>query len=100
MKAIRAMNPSVRCTHYEVKVGPETEDIFSDAFMESLTAVCNALDNVEARRYMDSRCVKFGKPLLESGTLGTRGNTQIVVPFLTESYGSTNDPQGVCETGV
>ena len=45
---------------------------------------------------MDSRCVKFGKPLLESGTLGTRGNTQIVVPFLTESYGATNDPQGGC----
>ena len=77
-------------------MGPETEDIFSDAFMESLTAVCNALDNVEARKYMDSRCVKFGKPLLESGTLGTRGNTQIVVPFLTESYGATNDPQGGC----
>ena len=44
--------------------------------------------------------MKFGKPLLESGTLGTRGNTQIVVPFLTESYGSTNDPQGMCEKGA
>ena len=41
-----------------------------------------------------------GLDLLESGTLGTRGNTQIVVPFLTESYGSTNDPQGMCEKGV
>jgi len=70
------------------------EDIFTDEFMESLTVVCNALDNVEARRYMDVRCVKYGKPLLESGTLGTRGNTQIVVPFLTENYGSQNDPQG------
>jgi ubiquitin-activating enzyme E1 len=94
VKAITAMNPAIHCTHYEVKVGPETEDIFTDEFIEDLTAVCNALDNVEARKYMDSRCVKFGKPLLESGTLGTRGNTQIVVPFLTESYGSTEDPQG------
>ena len=66
----------------------------TDSFIDSLTAVCNALDNVEARRYMDARCVRFGKPLLESGTLGTRGNTQIVVPFLTESYGATNDPEG------
>ena len=66
----------------------------SDAFFERLTLVCNALDNVEARRYVDSRCVRFGKPLLESGTLGTRGNTQIIVPFLTESYSATNDPQG------
>jgi len=93
--AIQKMNPAVHCQQYEVKVGPETEDIFTDTFMESLTAVCNALDNVEARKYMDARCVRFGKPLLESGTLGTRGNTQIVVPFLTESYGAQNDPQGV-----
>ncbi len=32
------------------------------------------------------------KPLIDSGTLGTKGNTQVVVPFLTESYGSSRDP--------
>jgi ubiquitin-activating enzyme E1 len=30
--------------------------------------------------------------MLESGTLGTKGNTQIVVPHLTENYGATRDP--------
>ena len=35
-----------------------------------------ALDNVEARLYMDGRCLFYQKPLLESGTLGTKGNTQ------------------------
>jgi ubiquitin-activating enzyme E1 len=30
--------------------------------------------------------------LLESGTLGTKGNTQVVVPHLTESYASSQDP--------
>lgn len=94
VRAIRSMNPRVRSEFFEAKVGPETENLFSDAFFERLTFVCNALDNVEARKYVDSRCVRFGKPLLESGTLGTRGNTQIVVPFVTESYGATNDPQG------
>lgn len=34
----------------------------------------------------------FGKSLLESGTLGTKGNTQVVVPRMTESYGSSRDP--------
>jgi ubiquitin-activating enzyme E1 len=29
------------------------------------------------------------KPLLESGTLGTKGNVQVIVPFLTESYGNS-----------
>ncbi|KAK8823057.1 hypothetical protein WA538_002210 [Blastocystis sp. DL] len=92
-RAVQKMNPAVHVECWEVKVGPETEDTFSDEFMESLTAVCNALDNVEARKYMDSRCVRFGKPLLESGTLGTRGNTQIVIPHVTESYSSQSDPQ-------
>ena len=94
VRAIGSMNSAVKCEFFEAKVGPETENLFSDAFFERLTLVCNALDNVEARRYVDSRCVRFGKPLLESGTLGTRGNTQIIVPFLTESYSATNDPQG------
>lgn len=94
VKAIKRMNPAMQCEHFEVKVCPESEDIFSDSFFEGLSFVCNALDNVEARRYVDSRCVRFDKPLLESGTLGTKGNTQIVVPFLTESYGATSDPQG------
>ena len=30
--------------------------------------------------------------MLESGTLGTKGNTQVVVPHVTENYGATRDP--------
>ena len=41
---------------------------------------------------MDQRCVFYAKPLLESGTLGTKGNTQVVIPYVTESYGSSQDP--------
>ena len=52
----------------------------------------NALDNVKARLFVDSLCVAYQKHLLESGTLGTKGNVQTVIPHLTESYGSTVDP--------
>ena len=41
---------------------------------------------------MDQRCVFYNKPLLESGTLGTKGNVQVVVPHVTESYASSQDP--------
>jgi ubiquitin-activating enzyme E1 len=41
---------------------------------------------------MDQRIVFYEKPLLESGTLGTQGNVQVVIPHLTESYGSSQDP--------
>ncbi|KAI0243167.1 Ubiquitin-like modifier-activating enzyme 1 [Lamellibrachia satsuma] len=45
-----------------------------------------------AGMYMDRRCVYYGKPLMESGTLGTKGNVQVVIPRLTESYSSSQDP--------
>ena len=86
------INPRANIEARVDRVGPETEHIFNDEFFESLDFVANALDNVEARRYMDRRCVYFRKPLLESGTLGTKGNTQVVVPYLTESYSSSADP--------
>lgn len=64
----------------------------ADEFWDSLDVVFNALDNVNARLYVDSRCVYFNKPLLESGTLGTKCNTQVVLPRMTENYGATRDP--------
>lgn len=41
---------------------------------------------------MDQRCVYYEKPLLESGTLGTKANVQVVLPHITESYSSSQDP--------
>ncbi|KAI1436642.1 putative ubiquitin-protein ligase [Xylaria sp. CBS 124048] len=93
-KAVAAMNPELN-GHIEClkdRVSAETEHIFDEAFWEQLDGVTNALDNVEARTYVDRRCVFFHKPLLESGTLGTKGNTQVVLPMLTESYSSSQDP--------
>ncbi|GLD93074.1 hypothetical protein PINS_up001666 [Pythium insidiosum] len=91
-RAIKSMNPDVNVQSYVSRVGPETEGQFNDDFFESLSAVCTALDNVEARLYMDQRCLFYGLPMLESGTLGTKGNTQVVVPHKTENYGASRDP--------
>ncbi|KAG7745711.1 hypothetical protein KL932_000741 [Ogataea haglerorum] len=93
-QAVCAMNPDLKgkIEPRTDKVGPESEHIFDNNFWESLDFVTNALDNVEARTYVDRRCVFFKKPLLESGTLGTKGNTQVIIPHLTESYSSSQDP--------
>lgn len=90
--AAQAMNSALKARALEVRVGVETEDTFDDAFWDSLDGVVNALDNVQARMYVDSRCVWFAKPLLESGTLGTKANLQVVLPHLTQSYGDSQDP--------
>jgi ubiquitin-activating enzyme E1 len=93
-RAVQRMNPDL-VGHMETlkeRVSPDTEHVFNEDFWQNLDGVTNALDNVEARTYVDRRCVFFRKPLLESGTLGTKGNTQVVLPHLTESYSSSQDP--------
>ncbi|CAL8105724.1 unnamed protein product [Calicophoron daubneyi] len=90
--AVKRMNPELNIVPHENRVGPETENIYDDNFFEALDGVANALDNVEARTYVDRRCVYYCKPLLESGTLGTKGHVQIVLPHITESYSSSQDP--------
>lgn len=93
-RAVQAMNPHLKGKIESKldKVGADTEHIFDDAFWGKLDLVTNALDNVDARTYVDRRCIFYKKPLLESGTLGTKGNTQVVIPNLTESYSSSQDP--------
>jgi ubiquitin-activating enzyme E1-like protein 2 len=68
------------------------QTVFTDGFFKRQDFCVNALDNVDARRYMDTRCVSTQKPLLESGTLAAKGHVQVIVPHLTESYNSQKDP--------
>lgn len=91
-RAVQAMNPALKIKAMEVRVGMDTEDTFDDEFWQGLSGVVNALDNIQARMYVDSRCVWFAKPLLESGTLGTKANVQVILPHLTQSYGDSQDP--------
>ncbi|XP_030643913.1 ubiquitin-like modifier-activating enzyme 6 isoform X2 [Chanos chanos] len=86
------INPQLQVDAHLNKVCPATEDIYNDAFYSRLHVVVTALDNVEARRYVDSRCVSNQRALLDSGTMGTKGHTEIIVPNLTESYNSHRDP--------
>ena len=91
-RAALAMNPALAITAQALRVGRESEATYNDDFWRALSGVYTALDNVEARLYVDGRCVQYQKPLVDSGTQGTKGNTQVVVPFQSESYGSTRDP--------
>ncbi|KAL8140737.1 hypothetical protein V2J09_006758, partial [Rumex salicifolius] len=90
--AATAINSRFRIEALQNRASPETENVFDDSFWENLDVVINALDNVNARLYIDQRCLYFQKPLLESGTLGAKCNTQMVIPHLTENYGASRDP--------
>jgi len=56
-RAVKKMNPDINIHAHSVRVGAETESLFNDAFWESLDGVVTALDNVEARIYVDQRCI-------------------------------------------
>jgi len=47
--AAQRLNPSLHVTAHESRVGPDTENLFTDSFFASLDGVANALDNIEAR---------------------------------------------------
>eukprot|EP01016_Furgasonia_blochmanni_P016293 TRINITY_DN1933_c0_g1_i2.p1 TRINITY_DN1933_c0_g1~~TRINITY_DN1933_c0_g1_i2.p1 ORF type:complete len:800 (-),score=390.27 TRINITY_DN1933_c0_g1_i2:282-2681(-) len=88
----KRMNSGLNVESLKSLVAEHTEDLFDDNFWEGLDAVVNAVDNVKARHYIDGRCVFYGKHLFESGTLGTKCNSQIIIPNKTQSYSESQDP--------
>lgn len=91
-KIAQTINTELNVKDYMTRVGPDTEEVFNDDFWEGLDFVVNAVDNIHARLYVDQRCVWYEKPLLESGTLGTKANSQMIVPHKTQCYGDSQDP--------
>jgi hypothetical protein len=96
------MNPDIKSclTAMENRVEPKSEDIFTDAFWDQQDFIVNALDNQQARKYVDSKCVTHKKPLFESGTLGTQANSVICLPYKTPSYAEgavAGEEQGIAK---
>lgn len=92
--SVALINPDIKIEAHQNKVCWETEaTTYTDSFIRHNDIIVNALDNVEARKYMDGRCVTNQKPLMESGTMATKGHVQVIVPSLTESYASQSDPE-------
>ncbi|CAI2374261.1 unnamed protein product [Moneuplotes crassus] len=92
-KEATKINKDLNTKPYSNLVSPDTENIFNDKFWESQNYIVNAVDNRKARLYIDSKCVWYKRALFDSGTLGTKANTQVVLPDLTECYGDHQDPE-------
>lgn len=85
-RVVKGWNPELQVEALEKGVGTDSEDFFNDAFWGGLNLCWNALDNVLARKYTDRCCLWYNLPLLESGTLGTKSNSDVFLPTLTKSY--------------
>ncbi|XP_009949910.1 PREDICTED: ubiquitin-like modifier-activating enzyme 1, partial [Leptosomus discolor] len=82
--AVQRMNPNVRVTAHQNQVGPATETLYGNDFFRRLDGVASALDTLEARAYLESRCLRCLTSLLDLGTEGPRGNVLAMVPLLTK----------------
>ena len=69
-----------------------SNNIFNDEFWEKQDFVINAVDNIKARKYIDSKCTWYTKPLIDSGTLGTKAHSQMIFPHVTNCYNDKQDP--------
>nr|XP_025962416.1 ubiquitin-like modifier-activating enzyme 7 [Dromaius novaehollandiae] len=90
--AVKCMNPDIKVTAHQNQVGPATELIYGADFFKRLDGVASALDNLETRAYLTNHCLRYLKPLVDSGTEGTRGNVLAMVPHVTKALGSASDP--------
>jgi ubiquitin-activating enzyme E1 len=93
-RVVKSWVPSMNVEALQARVGADSEDFFNDSFWQGIDVCWNALDNVEARKYTDARCLMYGKPLLESGTLGTKTNCEVAVPYVSQSYSDGGDGDG------
>ena len=83
---VKKINKDFNVYPMNSKVGIETEDIFNEEFWEKQDFIINAVDNLDARIYISEQSIIFRKILIDSGTLGTFANSQVIVPFKTIEY--------------
>ena len=67
-KAIKEINKDFNCEYQNNLVNINTENIYTEDFWRKQDFIINAVDNVEARKYIDSQCTLFNLNLFDAGT--------------------------------
>ncbi|KDN36172.1 hypothetical protein K437DRAFT_260209, partial [Tilletiaria anomala UBC 951] len=84
-----SFNPHVNITaHHDNIKAPK----YGLRWFAGFDIVLNALDNLDARRWVNRMCVAANVPLVESGTTGFLGQVQPIFPGKTQCYDCTEKP--------
>ena len=89
-KAIKEMNKEFNCEYQINLVNYETENIYNEEFWKKQNFIITAVDNVSARKYIDSQCTLFNLNLIDSGTEGIKASSQLIIPNISKSYNETH----------
>lgn len=76
--AAQSISRMVPGTNVVGMVGNIKEARFGVTFFKRFDVVCNALDNLEARRHVNRMCLAAGVPLVESGSTGYVGQCAVI----------------------
>jgi molybdopterin-synthase adenylyltransferase len=82
MKAVSAAN-KIREMNSDIEVVPKVAKIGVDDLgrvVESSTVILDCLDNFEARKMLNSHCVKEGVPFVHAAVEGFSGQLTVIVP--------------------
>ena len=74
------INKDMKIQDYQLLINDDTRDIFNDEFIEKQNILISAVDNLSARKYIDDLSTFFNKIYLNSGTEGTKANSEIYYP--------------------
>ena len=89
IKSTKEMNPEFNGEGMQLKVCEETENIFNEDFWTKQDFIIFAVDSTEARDYIDAKIIYYQKPAIDSGTLGIRAKSQVIIPHQTCTYADT-----------
>ena len=82
-EAVKKMNNSFNCKALHKKVCEETENYFNEKFWKAQDIIISAVDDNKARSYLNNKCFKYDKILMNIGTSGVRAKAEIVIPKIT-----------------
>ena len=85
-ETIKKMNKDFNCVSFQKRLNEESEDVFNEEFWNKQDYIIMAVDNKEARKYIADQSKIYNKILFDSGTLGTKANSQVIIPHKTMPY--------------
>ena len=74
------INKDMNINSYQLLVNEDTRNIFDDEFIENQNILISAVDNIEARKFIDNLSTFYNKIFIDSGTEGTKANSDIYYP--------------------
>ena len=74
------INKNMNIKDFQLLINETSRDIFDDEFIKKQNILVSAVDNIEARKFIDKLCTFYDKILIDSGTEGTKANSDIYIP--------------------